>query len=187
MKEKQHAKDRREAGKRDWRMKPVPSEAACVVRQPALSKEEQAAMETEETRQFLACLENMHVTDKDSAQTMSRRKAGIPVINLEDGMPTVEEALVHMKAELQVMKRNHVRVTKLIHGYGSTGKGGKIRIGVRRELAAMKEKRFIQGFITGEDFGPFSGNCRSVVDQDKTIAKDPDYGRCNQGITIVII
>ena len=59
MKEKQHAKDRREAGKRDWRMKPVPSEAACVVRQPALSKEQQAAMEAEETRQFLACLENI--------------------------------------------------------------------------------------------------------------------------------
>ena len=40
---------------------------------------------------------------------------------------------------------------KLIHGYGSTGRGGRICTGVRKELAAMARKRLIREFVTGDD------------------------------------
>lgn len=38
---------------------------------------------------------------------------------------------------IQEMKVSRVKVLKLIHGYDSTGRGGKIRIGIRNELATM--------------------------------------------------
>ena len=188
MKSKQHAREKREAGKREWGKKASPANTAVPDVTPVskLKKEENAQFEVEETKLFLAYLENTDVADKDSVRA-EKKKTRIPAINLEDGMPTVEEAITNMKLELQVMKRNKVKIVKLIHGYGSTGKGGKIRIGLQKELIAMKNKRLIKDFIVGEDFGPFSESCRREADQNTKITKDVDYGRCNHGITIVII
>ena len=76
---------------------------------------------------------------------------------------------------------------KLIHGYGSTGRGGKISTGVRRELADMKRKRQIRDFIPGEDFGPMDAAARMAAEQEKAITKDPDFGRMNYGITIAVL
>ncbi len=188
MKSKQHAREKREAGKRDWGKKASPANLAAVsavAPVPKLKKEEVAQTEAEETKLFLAYLENTDVADKDSVQ-MVKKKTQIPTINLEDGMPTVEEAIRNMKLELQVMKRNRVKIVKLIHGYGSTGKGGKIRIGIQKELVAMKNKRLVKDFIAGEDFGPFSESCRREADPNSKITQDVDYGRCNHGITIVM-
>ena len=80
----------------------------------------------------------------------SRRKAGkqlVGVVNLEEGMPTVEEALADMRISLQGMRSGGFRIVKLIHGYGSTGRGGRICTAVRKELAAMAGKRpYPRGF-----------------------------------------
>ncbi len=187
MKQKLHAKDRREAGKRAWGKKtgaalPTPAPAP-----PKLSKEERARLEAEETKEFLAYLENANVMNKDAEDLPARKKTGMPVINLEEGMPTVEEALAELRINLQFMRVQHVKMVKLIHGYGSTGKGGRIRIGVRKELAALKNKRMIRDFVIGEDFGPFNEACREAVAQDQTVRKDIDYGRSNHGITVVML
>ena len=102
-------------------------------------------------------------------------------------MPPVEEALDRMNLGLQEMRVSRVRVVKLIHGYGSTGRGGKIRGGVRNELAAMKRKGYVREFIPGEHFGPLDAASRKLAEQEKGIVRDPDYGRMNHGITIVVL
>ncbi len=55
---------------------------------------------------------------------------------------------------IQEMKVSRVKVLKLIHGYDSTGRGGKIRIGIRNELATMQRRGLIKDYIPGEEFGP---------------------------------
>ena len=60
---------------------------------------------------------------------MSRKPARIKIVNLEDGMPTVEEARLRMNYELQNARREGCAAVKLIHGYGSSGAGGALRIG----------------------------------------------------------
>ena len=102
-------------------------------------------------------------------------------------MPVVSEALTRMNLGLQEMRVSRIRVVKLVHGYGSTGRGGRIRAGVREELAAMKRKKLISDFIPGEDFGPMDAAARQLAVQDGSVARDPDYGRMNQGVTIVIL
>lgn len=46
------------------------------------------------------------------------------IVNLEAGMPTVDMARTHLNMTLRSAKANRVKVLKLIHGYGSSGKGG---------------------------------------------------------------
>ena len=44
-------------------------------------------------------------------------------VNLEEGMPYVDEALEHLEKSLRRAKNGGCKVVKFIHGYGSSGKG----------------------------------------------------------------
>ncbi|MDO5435057.1 MAG: Smr/MutS family protein [Clostridia bacterium] len=115
------------------------------------------------------------------------RPAGCVRVNLENGMPTVEEALFRMRAELNTAKLRGGRAVKLIHGYGSSGTGGRIRVGVLRELDAMKKRGQIMDFIPGDEFGPFGYGGHPALNGMPAMTKDPDFGNGNQGITVVIL
>ena len=146
----------------------------------------------EETREFLDYLakETLPVfRDDPLSQKRKKPTAGkvIPRLDLEDGMPLVEEAISRMNMGLQELRVSQEKLVKLIHGYGSTGTGGKIRTGVRNELAAMKRKKLIRDFIPGEDFGPLDAASRKLAESSTTIPRDPDWGRMNPGITIVVL
>ena len=146
----------------------------------------------EETREFLDYLakETLPVfRDDPLPQKRKKPTAGkvIPRLDLEDGMPLVEEAISRMNMDLQELRVSQEKLVKLIHGYGSTGTGGKIRTGVRGELAAMKRKKLIRDFIPGEDFGPLDAASRKLAESSTTIPRDPDWGQMNPGITIVVL
>ena len=49
-----------------------------------------------------------------------------------------------------------VRIFKVVHGYGSSGVGGKIRRRVRTGAAKLVEAGKLKGVVFGEDWGPFS-------------------------------
>lgn len=55
-------------------------------------------------------------------------------LNLEQGMPTVDTALRWLEAELHAARKMGRPGLKLIHGYGSSGTGGKIRTACRKYL-----------------------------------------------------
>ena len=146
----------------------------------------------EETREFLDYLakETLPVfRDDPLPQKRKKPTAGkvIPRLDLEDGMPLVEEAISRMNMGLQELRVSQEKLVKLIRGCGSTGTGGKIRTGVRGELAAMKRKKLIRDFIPGEDFGPLDAASRKLAESSTTIPRDPDWGRMSPGITIVVL
>ena len=146
----------------------------------------------EDTLEFLAYLDRHGVPDKKEdaparAGKPSGVPAGLPKLDLEAGMPLVEEALRRLRMGIQEMRVSRVKAVKLIHGYGSTGRGGKIGPAVRQELAGMKRRKLIKDYITGEDFGPVDAASRKLAEQNRNITRDPDYGRMNHGITIVVL
>jgi hypothetical protein len=47
-------------------------------------------------------------------------------LNLEAGFPTVDEVRRRLVSEVQSAKARGVRVIKVIHGWGSSGEGGKM-------------------------------------------------------------
>lgn len=116
---------------------------------------------------------------------MAQKEATI--INLEDKQPTVEEAMNRLDMELMTLKRLGVKKVKVIHGYGSTGKGGSIRVSARNRLRELQEKGTVKMFCRGEDFGPFEDSGREIIEAEPAFRDDEDWARANDGITMVLL
>ena len=109
------------------------------------------------------------------------------VANIEKFMPTVYQAEILVKNNLETYRRKGVKAFKIIHGYGSTGKGGALRTGLRDYLTQLKRAKIIADFIPGENWSVFDETTRKVLDLDNSFRKDSDLGKMNAGITIIVI
>lgn len=109
------------------------------------------------------------------------------VANIEKYMPTVYQAEMLVKNHIEMYRKKGIKVFKIIHGYGSTGKGGALRIGIRKYLEQLKRANIISDYVPGEDWSAFSETTRKVLDLDDTYRKDCDLGKMNQGVTIIVI
>lgn len=106
-------------------------------------------------------------------------------INLETGMPLVHEALAQLDRELSFARNRKLAVLKLIHGYGSTGKGGDIRIAVQKRLRELQDQGAIRQCIFGEDWSTSEPQTWALLKRHPALKTDPDLGKRNSGITIV--
>lgn len=109
------------------------------------------------------------------------------IINIERGMPTVEEAIRRMNMGLSTARGRGMKAAKVIHGYGSSGVGGGIRTKARSELQNKRRLGRIKGVIYGEDFSSYSVAARDAVARLPWLSQDSDYGRRNDGVTIVLL
>ncbi|NCB04874.1 MAG: hypothetical protein EOM69_05050 [Clostridia bacterium] len=107
-------------------------------------------------------------------------------VNLEEGMPLVEQAIKKLTFHIHLQKGAGVRAMKLIHGFGSSGKGGRIRVECRAYLASLKRRGVISAYIPGEDFSIFDAQTRQAIDRCGALRRDRDLERHNNGITIVL-
>ena len=112
-------------------------------------------------------------------------RPAIHIINLEIGRPTVFQALGQLNYELGVARRDGYEVVKLIHGYGSSGTGGEIRIAVQRRLVEMARDGQIRSCIFGEDWSKSNERAWSLLQSRPELKLDKHLGRKNLGITIV--
>lgn len=108
-------------------------------------------------------------------------------VNLEEGRPTVAEALERLEREIGRARREGVHLLKVIHGYGSTGVGGAIKRGVHRRLASLKRDGRIKEFVPGEEWGVFHAGTRRIVEECGDPGPDPDFRNQNEGVTILLI
>lgn len=107
-------------------------------------------------------------------------------VNLEHGRPLVESALKRMNSELDQARQQGVKVLTLIHGYGSSGKGGKIRIEGRKILDYLYRKGVFKSVVYGENFHKRSGIGKSLTRQYPELEKICRTDFNNPGVTIVV-
>lgn len=112
---------------------------------------------------------------------------GCVTINLEQGMPTVEAARIKLEQAIRTARARRVATLKIIHGYGSSGKGGAIKRDVQRVLAGKLRSGEIRGYVPGERFSPFDPAARAIIDKSPELRRDGDYSRGNDGITIILL
>lgn len=112
---------------------------------------------------------------------------GCTVVNLEQGMPTVEIARQRLEQALRTAKAKRVIALKIIHGYGSSGKGGAIRAETRRLLEKKLREGGVKAYVAGEDFSPFNASARLLIDSCPSLARDRDYLNANAGVTLVLL
>jgi hypothetical protein len=105
---------------------------------------------------------------------------------LKQGLPTVDKAMARLDRELNVAMANGAQIIRIIHGWGSSGKGGAIRDELRRRVAVLQRQGRIGNFVCGEDFSERSAAGRQLMSQLPQLHDDrSNFG--NPGITLVSI
>ena|SRR5688572_15147671 len=119
--------------------------------------------------------------------SMSRRPAQIKIVNLEVGVPTVEQARLRLDYELQRARSEGFTAVKVIHGYGSSGVGGALRTAIQGKLRAAAERGEVRAAIYGEDWRIADEHAWPLLQKFPEWKADSDLGRGNRGITVVVL
>ena len=111
----------------------------------------------------------------------------VKTVNLKSDMPQIHEALQRLDRELVLARQEKAKLLKLVHGYGSTGAGGDIRIAVQKRLLEMAQNGQIRGCIFGENWSKSDEMAWKLLQSQPELKSDSDLGRRNRGITIVLL
>lgn len=82
-----------------------------------------------------------------------------------------------MERELALARQSKATLLKLVHGYGSTGTGGDIRIAVQKRLVEMAQNGQIRGCIFGENWSKSDDAAWKLLQSQPELKGDSDLGR----------
>ena len=108
-------------------------------------------------------------------------------VNLKEGKPFVLQALQHLHVAIGEARSRQIQVLTVIHGYGSSGRGGAIRCECRKVLDYMCSRGELNAFITGEEYNRRNGAVKSLLSRYPQLAEDKNLNRNNPGITVVVL
>ena len=106
-------------------------------------------------------------------------------VNIESGLPPVEEGLERLKTGLLLARHNGAKIVRVIHGYGSGGTGGKLREACRAFLRQAKAARQIKDFVPGEEYGGSGGSGQGLIKRCAALRHSERSDCGNPGITLV--
>ena len=92
-------------------------------------------------------------------------------------MPLVREVLQRLNRELALAQQEKAKLLKVIHGYGSSGAGGEIRIAVQKRLLELAQNGEIHGCIFGENWSKSDDAAWKLLQSHPELKSDSDLGR----------
>ncbi len=117
------------------------------------------------------------------APVMPEPASPVHVVFLKEGQPPVRVAMLCLEDAVANARAWGARYLKVVHGYGSTGAGGALYRAVRERLEGWKGMKEIRDFIPGEQLKPPRVSRKRYAE----LMEDPDFGRANWGITIIVL
>jgi len=109
------------------------------------------------------------------------------IVNLKADKPSVEQARSRLRSEISLARQQRHTVIKVIHGWGSHGVGGDLRIALQATLATMAEAGEIAAYIAGEDWRISNELSWKLLQTHPALKQDSDLGKGNKGISIVTL
>jgi hypothetical protein len=106
---------------------------------------------------------------------------------VEIDLPTLDEARRRVAEEIRRARRDGVRVLKIIHGYGSSGVGGRLCSGLRKSFRLREKDGVIRAFVPGESFSIFDRSALTMIEAVPALRGDPDLNAVNEGVTLLWI
>ena len=124
-------------------------------------------------------------SDIFAPQQSFRYEVLMRTVNLKTGHPTVDEARRRLLVELKSARAAGGRLLKVIHGWGSTGEGGKLGPAIRKSLRLRVKEGRARLVVVGERFSSDSNEGRELALRHPSVRADRDFNRANPGITIL--
>jgi len=123
----------------------------------------------------------------ESSEPRRKPKRKIRDVNLEKGHPTVEEAISRLDSAIVEARDDGIKILRLIHGWGSSGKPSKIKPAVRRHLGQLRRQSGIAKFVSGDEFSELTVSGRQLLSDHPILRKSLQTDTNNPGITFVEI
>lgn len=117
----------------------------------------------------------------------ARQRQEMYQLNIKTGMPRWADAKICLATGLAHARALGYDGVKVIHGYGSSGAGGAIRMAARRWLDDQRYQCKIADYIPGEEWNIFNPGVLYALDRCPFLRKDHDLVFSNPGITIVML
>ncbi len=108
-------------------------------------------------------------------------------IDLKRENATVDYALALVEIAIENNKSYGQSIIKVLHGYGSHGRGGAIIVQLRRRLRSLKKSGKIRDYFSGDQWNVFNDKTFELLQQDKSLLEDEDLNKNNPGITIIVV
>lgn len=86
-------------------------------------------------------------------------------LNIKSGNPTVEEALERLTERLRALHELGIKTIVLIHGYGSSGEGGRIKWAIHNALENNHYADRVEEYFFGESVPFGSPNYYALLRQ----------------------
>ena len=106
-------------------------------------------------------------------------------VNIKAGMPALAEARERLIGRIGEAQRSGTGVLKIIHGYGSSGVGGKLRTALRKTLERLLSEGRLRCVIPGERWDIFDPATQGLLGLYAELSGDEDLGKQNPGITSI--
>lgn len=118
-------------------------------------------------------------------RTQARSANNVRTVNIEANRPSVDEALERLESELARARQSSVRIIRLIHGWGSSGTGGKLREACRTYLQSKLGARQIKGVVPGDDYSRATVGGRRLMEKCPSLRASERSDAQNPGITFI--
>jgi hypothetical protein len=97
----------------------------------------------------------------------------------------VEEALERLERELRQAKTNGAKLLRIVHGYGSSGVGGKIKGRLTKRLPQLLHQNKIQNYVEGEGYSDRTNAGNDLLSRYPKLRSSLHSDSENPGITFV--
>ncbi len=109
-------------------------------------------------------------------------------INIKRGLPTVEEALEQLTEYLRMASELGIKAIILIHGYGSSGEGGRIKRAIHDALENNHYADRVEEYFFGEQVPYGSGACQALLKQRPGLKQYLKHFKAgNAGMTVLLL
>ncbi len=109
-------------------------------------------------------------------------------LNIKLGNPTVEEALDRLTENIRYLQDLGIKTIVLIHGYGSSGEGGRIKRAIHEALENNRYADRVDGYYFGEQV-PFGSEAYQGVMKQRPGLKQylRHFKSGNAGMTLLLL
>ena len=108
-------------------------------------------------------------------------------INIKENNPPPDVAMSELWLEIERSAFSETEVIKVIHGYGSHGKGGEIKKAVTQLLTDLLKQKKIKGFVPGEHFGAEAIEKFEISKKYPQLLIQSDITVRNSGLTLIFL